>query len=111
MRRGSAKSVQSAVHDFAARLRERFPCEIDAIRLYGSVARGTAGKDSDVDVLVLVTKRTEAVEEFVIDLVCDIINEHGIFIETVTITSSDYKKAVNYQYPFAINVERDSVAL
>ncbi len=40
----------------AARLEEYFranPCGIAAVYLYGSVARGTAGDDSDVDVAVL----------------------------------------------------------
>ena len=111
MKKDIAESVQHAVRDFTARLRDRFPKEIDGIRLYGSVARGTATKDSNVDILVLVKKRTEATEETIINLVCDVLNEHGVFIETVTMTSADYKKALNCQYPFTLNVERDSVAL
>jgi len=38
---------------FAERVRQRFPHSVHSVVLYGSVARGTAGQESDVDVLVL----------------------------------------------------------
>lgn len=106
-----SKSERQAINDFISKLRDRFPREIDSIKLYGSKARGTSHKDSDIDVLVIVSRKSTAIDETVIDLVCDVLNEYGIFIEVITMTSKDYGTAVRYQYPFAINVERDSIQL
>ncbi|MFH0799080.1 MAG: nucleotidyltransferase domain-containing protein [Pseudomonadota bacterium] len=108
---GLSKEERSAVAQFTARLRDRFPREIEGIRLYGSKARGSSHKESDVDVLILVKKRTGAIDEAVIDIVCDILDESGVFIETVTMTSSDWGKAKEGQFPFALNVERDGIQL
>lgn len=106
-----SKDEQTAVNEFATRLRDRFPNDVEALKLYGSKARDTAHEESDIDILIIVKKRTPEIDEKTIDLVCDILNEFGVFIETVTLTSDAYKDAVDRQYPFAINVERDSISL
>lgn len=108
---GLSREERSAVAEFAARLRDRLPHEIDAIHLYGSKARGSAHKESDIDILILVKERTAAIDESVIEITCDILNEFDIFIETVTMTSFDWSKATSSQFPFALNVERDGIQL
>lgn len=106
-----SKVEQTAVKEFAYRLRDKFPKEVVALRLYGSKARGTSNEESDVDILILVNKRTPEIDEAMIDIVCDILNEFGVFIETVTMSEGDYNGALNYQYPFVINVEKDAIPL
>ena len=108
---GLSKDEEIAVREFAARLRDRFPREVKAIRMYGSKARGTAHPESDVDLLVIVQDRTKALDEAVIDLVCDMINEFGVFLETVTFSAADYRAALEQQAPFALNAERDAIPL
>ena len=101
----------TAVKKFTKQLRALFPQEIIAIKLFGSKARGDSHKESDIDLLVLVTKKTESLENAVIDLVCEILNQSGIFLETVTLPASRYEEARLEQYPFVMNVERDSISL
>lgn len=108
---GLTKSELLAVREFVAILRDKFPSEIESVRLYGSKARETANKDSDIDILIIVKDRKEAVDGTTIDLICNILDKYGVYIETVTLTSKDYNRAVKFQYPFAINIERDSIAL
>ena len=48
------KDEKLAVEEFSARLRDRFPREIEGIKLYGSKARGESNNESDVDVLIVV---------------------------------------------------------
>lgn len=109
--KGLSKIEQAAVNEFAARLRDHYPKDVDSIKLYGSKVRGTANEESDVDILIIVKKRTPEIDEKTIDLVCDILNEFGVFIETVTLATDTYKDAIDRQYPFAINVEKDSISL
>lgn len=108
---GLTKSELLAVREFVAVLRDKFPREIKSVRLYGSKARGTASKDSDIDVLIIVKDQKDAVDDITIDLICNILDKYGVYIETVTLTSEDYGRAVRFQYPFAINIEKDSIAL
>jgi predicted nucleotidyltransferase len=44
---------ERAAREFSRRLLERFGKSVHAVVLYGSVARGAADEDSDIDVLVL----------------------------------------------------------
>jgi len=108
---GLTEEEQSAVNEFTAKLRNRFPNEIRAIKLFGSKARGDSHRESDLDLLVLVEEKTEELENTVIDLVCETLNRSGVYLEVVTLPISRYEKAKEEQYPFIINVERDAVAL
>ncbi len=48
------RRVRAALADFQRRLLQLFPNDINQIILFGSYARGEAGPDSDVDVMVVV---------------------------------------------------------
>jgi len=49
-----SSNERKAVETFVERLRAEFGPDISDVRLFGSKARGEAGPDSDLDVLVLV---------------------------------------------------------
>lgn len=49
--------VREAVADLKARLRARFGRTLSEMRVFGSMARGQATDDSDVDVLVVLAHR------------------------------------------------------
>ena len=82
-----------------------------ALKLFGSKARGDGHSESDVDVLVVVTERTRLLNDFIINLVCDIINSTGVFLEVVTYSRKEFENAQELEHPFAQNIARDSVAL
>ncbi len=56
----SLKIYSNLLTDFGAELRKRFGDSISSIVLYGSVARGTARKDSDVAVCIIFKKLTQS---------------------------------------------------
>ncbi|HJH25577.1 MAG TPA: hypothetical protein C5S37_02130 [Methanophagales archaeon] len=47
------EKYQEAVEEFVRRVLERYEDKIDSIILFGSVARGEAKEDSDIDILVI----------------------------------------------------------
>ncbi|MCW7074784.1 MAG: nucleotidyltransferase domain-containing protein, partial [Candidatus Methanospirare jalkutatii] len=47
------KEYREAVEEFVRRVLERYKEKIESIILFGSVARGEAKEDSDIDILVV----------------------------------------------------------
>lgn len=64
-------AVCAALERFRAALFARFGVRLEQVVLFGSYARGDAGEDSDVDVLVVVEGLTEAEQREVMDLAYD----------------------------------------
>jgi predicted nucleotidyltransferase len=60
--------VSGALDELARAVRDRFGERVSEIVLFGSYARGGAGEDSDVDVLVVIDALTDREELEVVDL-------------------------------------------
>lgn len=79
--------------------------------LYGSYARGDYGKDSDIDILILVDlKDFKQCEDRIVDLTYDFNMEHGTDIMPIVqnIEHFDYWKN---SYMFYRNVSKEGVAI
>ena len=59
------------------RVLERYKDKIDSIILFGSVARGEAKEDSDIDVLIVVKKEDFKLRRALIGVAFDILLETG----------------------------------
>lgn len=97
--RGSTKSPGSppsphreAATAFVRRVREHLDTAIDAIYLFGSVARGSATTDSDVDILAVISDTADyaTVDDQLLDIAYDVQLEYGIRIEVHSIRASDF---------------------
>ncbi|WP_247731073.1 nucleotidyltransferase domain-containing protein [Halovivax limisalsi] len=81
-----------AAEAFVQATRERFDEEIEAIHLFGSVARGEErGADSDVDLLVVLSDETDnsRVTDAIRDHAYEIELEYGVVISLVVRTQSE----------------------
>jgi predicted nucleotidyltransferase len=47
------KRYETVIRQFVREARARYPHQVEKVILFGSVARGKAGADSDIDLLVL----------------------------------------------------------
>jgi predicted nucleotidyltransferase len=79
----------------------------------GSEARGEAGPDSDLDVLVVVQPDAErvALEDRIIDIAFDVNLEFGVYISPRVVTLGILNDPVWRETPFLKNVVRESVPL
>ena len=81
------------------------------ILLYGSVARGTADEESDVDIAVLLKSgETKEMSEEMLDLVVDLELEYNKVLSVLRI---DYNKFKEWEdvMPFYKNVKKDGILL
>jgi len=103
-----SKQELVVIQEFKARLLDRHASNVVALKLFGSKARGDAHPESDVDLLIIVKERTAEFDDDTIDIVCDMIDEYGVYFETVTMTEDSFQEAQDIQIPFAINILREA---
>lgn len=103
---------EKAAEEFARRVMERFSDSVNAIVLYGSVARGKAGEDSDIDVLVL-TKNGGPTRTELVDIGEDIDydNEYRTLIMPLTMTPERLRELRLGQFPIADAILTEGLAL
>ena len=92
------------------RLTAEFKDEIHAVVLYGSVARGEATTESDVDVLVLANSALEARID-IHNLSSDIDLDNGVFPQLVLMSTKEFEDQVNMRSWFSMNLVREGVVL
>jgi len=92
--------LQSAVRDeaikeFVDRLKDRIPSKMVNLYLFGSVAKGTAKPESDVDILVVYR---DASSDLILDVVCeiafDIALERGTLIQPILMSTDEFDQQV-----------------
>ena len=109
-----ARTVSAKAHPI---LREckRLICRLlpDAtVLLYGSLARGTAGPESDYDIVVLTESPLSAADEDrVNDALYELELEHGVVISALFYARSQWDDPVHRVMPLHREIEREGVVL
>lgn len=82
-----------------------------SIILYGSVARGTATDESDVDIaIILKDAKSQSVKDRLIDFTLDLDLKYDRVFSVIDIDYDEYTKWENV-LPFYKNVKKDGVIL
>ena len=89
---------------------ESFGDKIRQVILYGSYARGDYNKDSDIDVLIVVSDDVNAVEveESLSDFLFEILLNENELCSVRAIPEKLFKK---YNSPFLLNVKEEGVVI
>ena len=98
---------QKAVEQFATTLRQRWGSRIVEIRLFGSKARGDAGPESDVDLLIVTERDDWQLKEQIGRVSTDILLAQGIYLSIKVVGKSLYQRLVALEAPFITNVLRE----
>lgn len=101
---------QALLEQLVPGLNEIFGSCMDRVILYGSVARGTDGAESDVDIAVIVHNYTEAMHDRMTDLAVDLELEYD---KVLSILLIDYTNFIEWEdvLPFYQNVKKDGITL
>src|SRR5262249_40929543 len=102
--------VQTTVRQLKRRLIEKYGNSLEDMRLFGSVARGEAGAESDIDVLVVLETVGWRERCASIDLATDIGLEHGVLVSPLIFDALTYRKWRTQERPLVVEIEREGIA-
>jgi predicted nucleotidyltransferase len=102
---------QVALDDFVQRVRAALGPTLVELRLFGSRARGDAGADSDIDVLVVVADDRVRAEDLAIDIAFDVNLAHDVYISPRVLTADSLHDPLWRTTLFVRTLEREGVPL
>ena len=103
------EKYRKVVTEFVRRALEKYGDKINSIVLFGSVARGEAGKESDIDILVVAAGDRFKIRRELSELVLDILLETGEYISVKTLSMEDFEFLKGIKSSFLKNVMQEGV--
>jgi len=100
-------TYQEAVDEFVRRALSRYGAEIASIILFGSVARGDATEDSDIDILVVWNGDESEGWRAMTGLAFDVLLDEEAYISVKVIGREDLK----IENPFIKNVMMEGIKI
>lgn len=99
--------------EYAEKLYKRRGPEIYSVVLFGSVAKGSATTESDIDILVVTNPGTEEgeIEEEARELAGKIGHEHGVNIVPLVEDWDEFRDNLSEEERFEINIKKDGEVL
>ena len=96
---------KKALEEFIRRIKSNYSSKVEKIIVFGSYARGEAGEDSDIDVLVV---GNISLKEL-IDEAVPILLKYGVLVSPHDITPEKFEFLKSEGTGFIRNVEREGV--
>lgn len=85
-------SDNPALLEFTQKLRGLYSRKIEELLLFGSVARGDAGEDSDIDVLIVTKNNDRTLKNEITDLAFEMMLKYGVDIAPVIFNKSEWSR-------------------
>ena len=108
--RGVEASTKQMVAEFAKKARQKLGKQIMEIKLYGSRARGKEHADSDIDVAVIVKRKSFAQNRELSALASEVSLAHDKLLSLVVIEKEVYQKGLKETYPFYQNIQAEGIS-
>jgi predicted nucleotidyltransferase len=108
---GLKKKEMEAVREFCTAVKKALGNNLVSLRLFGSKARGKAREDSDIDIAVMVRKRTSSVWDKVMDAAFTANLKWDVYISPRVIESRALRNSKWRLTGFVQNLEREGISL
>jgi predicted nucleotidyltransferase len=96
---------------FAQEIKQNLSNNIISIKLFGSKARGNFGKNSDIDIFILVKEKNLKTKDIISDIETDYDIKFGLPISTILFSYHEYLKNKELQSFFIENVDKEGILL
>ena len=105
------KLEKRVLEEFRVRVQTALRDQGMEVKLFGSKARGEDKKDSDLDVLVIISSDDWRLCDRVYEIATDLLLETGVCISPKIVSANQYHQLLEENAPFVRNVIRDAVAI
>ena len=103
--------MKKIINEFVEKSLKSHKKQIERIILFGSFARGDQGKDSDIDILVVVKDDRYSMLRRLSAISFDLMLKYKEYISVKTLSSTEFKKLVAMKSSFIENVISEEVVL
>lgn len=102
-----------SLQEFATRVRSTLGAKLVDLRLFGSLARGDAHPDSDIDVLVVVQpdQDRKRLARLVVDIAFDVNLAHGVYLSPRVVTQEILNHPVWRETQFLRALAREGIPI
>ena|SRR5712692_8035972 len=100
-----------ALEHFKTVLESLLAGNLMSLRLFGSRARGEGTDESDLDVLVVLRRKDRAICRRIVEEALETDLVYDTNLAPTILSAEEYQQNREYQTPFYLNVERESLPL
>ncbi|WP_025775137.1 hypothetical protein MTCOM_15520 [Moorella thermoacetica] len=111
MRKIISSRIDKAIKEFCELLKQQLGGKLLATRLFGSVARGTATPESDIDILVVVKNEDKLTREIVIEAAVDINLKYDVVISPIIMSAARYSGPLFQETLFYKSIQEEGIPL
>ena len=101
----------NAVKLLMTRLKQELADQMVQLKLFGSKAKGDFTADSDVDILLIVKDRTDAILDKIAAIHLDIDLKYDPNISLIIFSEFEYEQNHRLNTPFIKSIQNESIAL
>lgn len=105
------KKDRIAVEEFCSEVRNKLGNIVKEIKLFGSKVTDKDVPGSDIDLFIVVSKKTTEVEDIILNIAFEIDLRHDVYISPRIVSQSTLKDPRWKITPFIKNIEREGVPL
>jgi predicted nucleotidyltransferase len=105
------KKDRLAVLEFCAEIRKKLGKTIRVIKLYGSKATDKDVSGSDIDLFIVLSKKTPEIEDAILDIAFTLDLKYDVYISPRIVSQSVLRNPLWKITPFIKNVEAKGVPL
>ena len=105
------KKETLAVKEFCGKMKILLKQNLVNIRLFGSKARGDFRKESDIDILLILKKKSWDLIDKIYDVVIDVEIEHNSQISLKIYSEAEFNRIKDYETFFYKNITKEGVSL
>ena len=105
------RKYRKAVDEFVKKAMDNYADKIDSIILFGSVARGEAKRNSDVDILVITNGDSFEMQRLISGIVVEILLETGIYVSVKVLSKEEYELLRDIDSLFYRNLSEEGIVI
>jgi predicted nucleotidyltransferase len=102
---------RTAINAFSRRLKKALGKQLVSVLLFGSKARGDSHRESDIDIFVLVKRRTLRVNELVAKITSDLWEEYEVVLSPVVYGVYEQERNLSMHSFFFEAVQAEGIPL